>query len=370
MISSTENDPWFISLDDTRGSISLYTPGERAWRILREVSDMRHEEMGTEMSHSLEAPETTSVTCPRCEGEVPSSLYCVACGCPLEIEGSAEEGIGSDELRFDLTPLKEMQAEGEPRADEAMAEPRYAAVESTVQGIDFNLEPVEKESLITAHTEALEPEAPDDGIEAPETGLQEDREPERETLQTEEPGGPDPAIEELANELLNSVYLELWSVGLLRKEGTGEEQFLRAFDAYHGRVERYIGQRDNLLDQIRDLEAHEAKAREARIELDELDIRKSLGDLHEGEYEAMAPALRWTIGRFEAEIEGRQGRIALLEDPFRLMPSGKVDEATTLAAEALELVREAEASARLSPGTAAKVRDSVNVIRGLLKEPS
>jgi hypothetical protein len=324
--------------------------------------------MGTEMRPSLEAPEARTVTCPRCESEVPSSLYCVACDCPLEIEAPAEQVAGSDELRFDLTPLKEMQAEGEPGAHEARAEPRFAALESTVQGINFDLEPVEKESLITTPTvEAMEPQAPDDGIEALETGLQEDREPGGETRHTEEPGGPDPVIEELANELLNSVYLELWSVGLLRKEGTGEEQFLRTFDAYHRRVERCIGQRDHLLDQINDLEAHEAKARETRIELDELDIRKSLGDLHEGEYEAMAPALKWTIDHFETEIEGRRGRIALLEDPFRLMSPGKVEEATTLVEGALELVREAEASARLSRGTAAKVRASVEMIEGLLK---
>ena len=329
---------------------------------------MHREEMDTEMNPSLEAPEAKTVTCPRCESEVPSSLYCVACDCPLEIEAPSEEGAGSGELRFDLTPLKEMQAKGEYRADEAMAEPRFAAMESTVQGINFDLDPMEKESLITTPTvEAMEFTAPDYGIKAPETRLQEEKEPRGETRHTEEPGGPDPAIEELANELLNSVYLELWSVGLLRKEGTGEEQFLRTFDAYHCRVEKCIGQRDHLLDQIRDLEAHEAKSREARIELDELDIRKSLGDLHEGEYEAMAPALRWTIDHFEAEIEERRGRIALLEDPIVLMPPGKVDEATTLAVEALKLVREAEASARLSRETATKVRASVEMIEGLLK---
>ena len=329
---------------------------------------MHREDLSTVRGLPVEAPEARMVTCPRCESEVPSSLYCVACDCPLEIEAPAEEGTGSDELRFDLTPLKEMQAEVEPRADEAVAEPHFAAVESTVQGINFDLEPMEKESLITTHSvEDFEPQAPDDGIEAPETGLQEDREPAGETLQTEETGGPDPAIEELANELLNSVYLELWSVGLLRKEGTGEEQFLKTFDAYHDRVERCINQRDHLLDQIRNLEAYEAKAREARIELDELGIRRSLGDLHGGEYEAMAPALRWTIDHFEAEIEGRRGRIALLEDPIGLMPPGKIEEAAALAAEALELVREAEASARLSRGTAAKVRASVEVIEGLLK---
>ena len=313
------------------------------------------------------APMTTSVTCSHCESEVPSSIYCVACGCPLETDAPIDEGAGSAALRFDLTPLKEMQAEREPRAEEAMAEPRLAVVESTVQRINFDLEPVAEESLITGHSvEALGPIAPDDGIEAPETGLREEQERGGETRQTEEPGGSDPAIEELANELLNSVYLELWSVGLLRKEETGEEQFLRTFDAYHGRVERCIGQRDHLLDQIRDLEAHEAKAREARIELDELDIRKSLGDLHEGEYEATTPALRWTIHHFEAEIEGRRSRITLLENPIGMMPPGKVEEAAALAVEALELVGEAEASARLSPGTVAKVRASVEMIEGLL----
>ncbi len=320
-----------------------------------------------DLDASPEAPEAMPVTCPRCESEVPSSIYCVACGCPMETEAHAEEGAGSDELRFDLTPLKEMQAEREPGADEARAEPRFAVVDSTVQGMNFALEPVGKESLMTIPSVELEPKALDDGIEAPKTGLQEDREAGGETLQTEEPGGHDSEIEELANELLNSVYLELWSVGLLRKEGIGDEQFLRTFDAYHDRVERCISQRDHLLDQNSDLEAHEAKAREVRIELDELVIRKSLGDLHEGEYEAIAPALRWTIGHFEVEIEGRRGRIALLEDPIGLMLPGKVEEAAALAVEALELVREAEATARLSRGTAAKVRASVEVIEGFLK---
>ena len=316
----------------------------------------------------MEAPEANAVTCPRCESEVPSSIYCVACGCPLEIDAPAEDGAGSDELRFDLTPLKEMQAEGEPETDEAMAEHRFAVAESAILGINVGIEPVEKESLkMTPSVEAPEPQAPDYEIEALEKGLHVTREPELKRLQAEAPGGPDPGIEELANELLNSVYLELWSVGLLSKEGTGEEQFLRTFNAYHGRVERCIGQRDHLLGQIKDLEAHEAKVRETQIELDELDIRESLGDLHEGEFEAMAPALRWTIHHFEVAIEGRRRRIATLENPIRLMPPGKVEEATVLAAEALELVREAEASARLSRGTAAKVRASIEMIEGLLK---
>ena len=335
------------------------------------VFKLHREELSINMGLPIEAPEATTVTCPRCESEVPSSIYCVACGSPMEMEISPKKDSGSEELRFDLTPLTEMQREREPMAEEALTEPRFAAMESTVQGINLDFEPVEKESLITTHTvEGLEPKAPGDEIEAPETGLQENSEPEGETFKAEESGGPDHVIEELANELLNSVYLELWSVGLLREEGPGEEQFMRIFDIYHGRVERCIDQRAHLLNQISDLEVYEVKVREARIELDELDVRRSLRDLHEGEYEAMAPALRWTIYHSETETEERRGRITLLEDPIGLMPPGKVEEAAALVKEGLELIREAEASARLSPGTVAKVRTSVEMIEGLLKRPS
>jgi hypothetical protein len=335
------------------------------------VFKLYREELDINMGLPVEAPDATTVTCPRCESEVPSSIYCVACGCLMEMEVSPKKDSGSEELRFDLTPLTEMQGEGEPRADETMAEPRFAAMESTIQGINLDFEPVEKESLITTHTvEALEPKASGDEIEAPETRLQEDSEPEGETFKAEESGGPDHVIEELANELLNSVYLELWSVSLLREEGPGEERFLRTFDVYHGRVERCINQRAHLLDQISDLEVYEAKEREARIKLDELDVRRSLGDLPKGEYEAMAPALRWTIYHSEVETEERRGRIALLEDPIGLMPPGKVEEAAALVVEDLKLIREAEASARLSPRTAAKVRASVETIQGLLERPS
>jgi hypothetical protein len=326
--------------------------------------------MGTDMGFPVEAFEETKIKCPRCESEVPSSIYCVACGCPMEMEVSPKEDSGSEELRFDLNPLTEMQGEGEPRVKEVMAEPRFAPMESTVQGVNNDFEPMEKESLITTHAvEVMEPKDLDDEIEDSETGLQDNSEPEEEILQAEEPEGPDPAIEKLATELLKSVYLELWSVGLLREEWIGEEQFLRTFDAYHDRVEKCIGQRAHLLNQISDLEAYEAKMIEAMIELDELDVRRSLGDLYEGEYEAMAPARRWTIEHSEAETEDRRGRIALLEDPIGLMPPGKVEEATALMVEDLVLIREAETSARLSSGTAAKVRASVEMIEGLLRRP-
>ena len=332
-----------------------------------EVFNLYHEELDTDSPP--QALEVETVACPRCKGEVPSSIYCVACGCPLEVE-AAEDAEGSGEIRFDIESLKEMQGESESQNKGESTGPHSVEEGDTVKGLNFALEPVEKESLtLTPVFEAMKDQPPKDAIEALDTGFHTGPEPPREASSAEAAGDIDPVIFELATELLNSVYLELWSVGLLRKDEMDESQFLKAFEGYRDRLERCIGIRDHLLDQIRDLGAHETKAREANFELDILDVRESLGDLHEGEYQAMAPALRWTMGHHEAETERRQDRIALLEDPMSLMPAEKVREVAVMAEEAVELIREAEAFARLSPGTAASVRGSVKMIQGILKRP-
>ncbi len=330
-----------------------------------EVFNLYHEELDTDSPP--QALEVETVTCPRCKGEVPSSIYCVTCGCPLEIE-AAEDAEGTEEIRFDIEPLKEMQGESESQNKGESTGPHSVEEGDTVKGLKFALEPVEKEKQTLSQIfDTMKDQTPKDAIEALDTEFHAGPEPPREAPSAEAAGDHDPEIYELATELLNSVYLKLWSVGLLRKEETDENQFLKAFEGYSDRLERCIGIRDHLLDQIRDMGAHEAKAREARVELDKLDVRKSLGDLHEGEYQAMAPALRWVIEHHEAETERRQHRIALLEDPMSLMPTEKVREAVVMAEEAVELIREAEAFARMSPGTAASVRDSVKMIQRILK---
>ena len=73
----------------------------------------------------------------------------------MEIGAPAKEGAGSDELRFDLTPLREIQAKGDPGAEETISGPRFAAVESTIQGNALSVDPVEKESLKMTSVEAI-----------------------------------------------------------------------------------------------------------------------------------------------------------------------------------------------------------------------
>jgi hypothetical protein len=83
-------------------------PRRESKEIHLEVVNLYNEELDADSSP--QAHEMEMVTCPRCKGDVPSSIYCGACGCPLEVE-SAKDTEGSGENHFDLESLKEIQGE-------------------------------------------------------------------------------------------------------------------------------------------------------------------------------------------------------------------------------------------------------------------
>ena len=263
-------------------------------------------ELDTNIEEYIDSLETTE-KCPHCGNEVPASKFCVACGCPMETEDSESDAPASG-LQFDLTPLNEIQTEG---------------------------------GIFTSDAQSSIPIEEMKGIK-------------------------DTTIENIAKELLNSAHLELWSIGILRQEETNEDLFMSNFESYHHRLERCIEQRDHLLSQARDLEELVRGASEARVKLDELEERKSLNDLHEGEYEVMAPALRWTIDFHESELDLRRETIAKLESPLELMPSAKVDKLGDLVDEAMKLVSVAESSERLRPKTADMIRASIDKIEEIM----
>jgi hypothetical protein len=330
-----------------------------------EVFNLHHEELDT--NSPTQVVEAETVICPHCKGEVPSSIYCGACGCPLEME-AVEEAVEMGEIHFNLEPLKNIQGKIGSQKKEDPTGGHSVEEEDTIKELKFSHEPMENEgSALSQSFEAIKVQPPKNALEALDTSFHEGTVSPRDVLSDEVPGDHDPVIDELAIELLNSVYLELWSVGLLRRNEMDENQFLKVFEGFRDRFERCMDVRSRLLDQIGDLGAYEAKVREARIELDKLDVRKSLGDLHEGEYQTIVPALKWTIDYNGAESEKLQNRIALLEDPMSLMPAEKVREVTVMVEESVEIIREAEAFARLSSSTAAAVRDSIRMIQDILK---
>ncbi len=179
--------------------------------------------------------------------------------------------------------------------------------------------------------------------------------------------GADSKVAELAKELMNSISLQLWSINLLREGGVDEDHFGRIFQGYQARFERCMAQRNEMLEEARDTAAFEKKVNEAKVRLGELEVRRALGDLSEGEYEAMTPALRWILDHNEELIAERQAEVALLEELYQLMPADKIAETEEMAETAREALESLNESANIGSATVSRVRASLEEIMAYLE---
>jgi hypothetical protein len=171
---------------------------------------------------------------------------------------------------------------------------------------------------------------------------------------------------ELADDLFKSIYLELWSIRLLEKSEVNEAHFLRLFRGYRERLDGCIAQRDHFLEKFGELEDFDIKARDSRIELEELKVRRELGDLAKGEYEALAPALMWTISFNESERDKHENLMVILEDLSHVNPQEGILEIISMSEHAKRVIDEVGASNRLSQEVVYEVVDSIKRINGLL----
>ena len=175
----------------------------------------------------------------------------------------------------------------------------------------------------------------------------------------------DPKITDLTKELMNSISLQLWSMNLLREGGVDEGHFSRIFQGYKDRFERCVAHRNEMLQEARDMAPLEKKINEAKVQLGELEVRRSLGDLHEGEYDAMAPALRWTIDHHEDQVANRKGEIALLTNLHQLMPAEYIVETKEMA-ETTHEAMEGSGLEDVGPKTVSRIRASLEEILAFL----
>ena len=373
---------------------------------------MQREGQSTEHDVLQEDIERKTICCPNCEDTVPATLYCLKCGHPLfNFLGEKEENEealseGAKEF-FNLDPLKVIQDEASQVSDET-ADSNLVPPDTNGMryGVELDLEPggTDEESDLNEATfgESVVPgdsvsengdlPRPEKILEAGEemfveseqmTGILEpashqiENEGSRnesvadilgEGKDWESEHGADPKITELAKELMNSISLQLWSVNLLREEGVGEDHFGRIFQGYQARFERCMAHRNEMLEEARDTATFEKKANEAKVELGELEVRRSLGDLSEGEYEAMTPALRWIVDHNEDLIAGRKAEIALLEDLDQLVPADKIAKTREMAETAQEALESLNDSDNIGSETVSKIRASLEDIMAYLED--
>ena len=327
------------------------------------------------------------IHCPNCNEDVPKTLYCLNCGYPLykieqeqkvpeeatepEIIGTAPEDEGIDmsveieqetevqadvvEEEFETTIDVEELEEPEPEVEETPEEFVTESEEETTLEIDEPVEEEEPEEEAEEEPEPVQAEPEEEEAEEvpeepefvpPETQIYE--EPSAvpvttESVSTNEVGeeialeetsiefAPDPLTKEVMENLAKNITLKIRLVRLLKDAQVKEETFKKLFDSYVDQGRIWISRRDETLRRFKsDIERMEENLVNARKDYELLEIRKSIGDADEKEYEVKAPAYKWDIEHLDEEIKNRKAGIAYVSNLKKLVPEEEIDELTQM----------------------------------------
>jgi hypothetical protein len=138
---------------------------------------------------------------------------------------------------------------------------------------------------------------------------------------------PEPVTKEVLENLSKNVALKIKLVDLLLKGEVKMATFEKLFDNYVARGEMLMNSRNEMLERVRfGLESGERALNEAKIGLEELGIRRSIGDVSEEEYRAKSPGFEWDIGQYRDDVNYKRAEIDYLENPSRLLSHEELEE--------------------------------------------
>ncbi len=311
------------------------------------------------------------VDCPHCKDSVPLSIYCLKCGYPmfeLMKEHMSEDGSDGDEVNDGHPP-----DEGE----EFRLEPEDLEVPQSEDTEPESKPEEESEAMNVDTQESAEPKEPMEEMKEykpPEIVDTPDRDEDEAPAAEPQPDEADPGFEPdepligLMRNLANSINMKLWSVGQLLEGRISEQSFERLHEGYDARWRQLMEQRNERLTQATDLDSLKEGLERAYNSLGELEVKKTLNDLFEGEHEAKAPAYEWEISHCERQLEGRRGEIAFLERLSNVVPRDELAMMTERARGYLDRMRSSEGLKELINGTYARLKTSVEEIVAFLEE--
>jgi hypothetical protein len=322
--------------------------------------------------------KTDNINCPNCKEDVPKTLYCLNCGYPLykleqpvklekkedeliiqseqqEVDMSVE--IGLPEQEEEEEPLKVLEEEAieivEELTDEESAPESEPEIETTIEveeepGLVESVQFQEAESeeafeAIPEIEEVDESELIEKPITEPELMVDIDTQFETNLITPLEGESyvmsdvkvdfaPDPLTKEVMESLAKNITLKIRIVRLLRENLVKEETFNKLFDSYVEQGKLWLGRREEIIKRLKsDIERMEQELVTARKDFELLEIRKSIGDASEEEYNVKAPAYKWDIENLDKEIKNTRGGIQYVVNLKGLIPEEEINELQSMA---------------------------------------
>ena len=168
---------------------------------------------------------------------------------------------------------------------------------------------------------------------------------------------PEPVIMEVMENLAKNISMKIKLVSLLQEGEVKTETFDRLFNTYVARGELLMNSRNETLERVRyDLDSRERALNDAKIGLDELMIRKAIGDVSEEEYQAKSPGFEWDIGHYKDDFTRKKAEIAYLDDLTQVMSNEEIAELREQGEAGYGALDDLSGSELTSPDTAARIK--------------
>ena len=350
------------------------------------------------------------VLCTNCKEDVPKTLYCLNCGYPLYkmdmLEQAKKEEAEPEDVvievapePFSLEPLRELAEitpiEAEPEVPEVVEDAPVEMTEIQTEVIPTDLalvidevtdiEAVTEDEItvedVVAHAAKalqLEPEPVEEVVEVIEEEAAEvieveeilivdEPEPEVEEVVEEpfvevvveaEPSfEPDPVVREIMETFAKNIAMKIRLVKLLKDGEVKLETFNRLFESYAARGELLMNSRNEMMERVKfDLDNMERGLNEAKIGLEELKIRMSIGDASDEEYNAKAPGFEWDIQKYQGDVEKSRAEIKFLGDLNTVISEDEISELKDLCGEGLDSLEDLTYSGSINPEIAHRIK--------------
>ena len=168
---------------------------------------------------------------------------------------------------------------------------------------------------------------------------------------------PDPVVREIMETFAKNIAMKIRLVKLLKDGEVKLETFNRLFESYAARGELLMNSRNEMMERVKfDLDNMERGLNEAKIGLEELKIRMSIGDASDEEYNAKAPGFEWDIQKYQGDVEKSRAEIKFLGDLKTVISEDEISELKDLGGEGLDSLEDLTYSGSINPEIAHRIK--------------
>ena len=171
------------------------------------------------------------------------------------------------------------------------------------------------------------------------------------------------ATVDVMENLAKSLSMQLWFVDMLQEGKMNEKQFGRLFAVYLTRLKPCLARRNEMLETAMDLEPLEAELNEAKLRLEELEMRRNIRDVSDDEYRVKMPAIKWDIRHYEERLRKNKADTTFLLDLKSVLSEEEITNLQEKAEKCIRMMDQEDRPWEVNKKITTKVNDALKEVQ-------